>query len=94
MTNLKVMETPFRITDQWWFIYVRRIAIATGWLLAMGLCGWLGFQMTRTWMPNPNDVLLKDFPVIENLDQYQEAREIEFLNELKRSSLFEESPEK
>lgn len=94
MTNLKVMEAPFQITDQWWFVYARRFAVAMGWILAMALCGWLGFQITRFWVPNPNEDLLNDFPVIENLDQYQDAREIEFLNELKRSSLFEDSQEK
>ena len=94
MTNLKVMETPFRITDQWWFAHARRTAIALGWLLAVGLCGWLGFLITRSWVPNPHESLLKDFPVIENLDQYQNAQELEFLNELKRSSLFDDNQEK
>jgi hypothetical protein len=94
MTNLKVMETPFRLADQWWFVHVRRILTATGWLLAMVAAGWLGFLSTRYWIPNPNDELLRDLPVIENFDQYQEARELEFLQELKRSSLFDDVQEK
>ena len=94
MTNLKVMETPFRIEEQWWFGHFRRAWVIAGWIAALSLCGWLGFQITRYWIPNPNEDLLRDLPVIENLDQYQEAREIEFLNELKKTSLFDDAAEK
>ena len=94
MTNLKVMEAPFILEDQWWYPYLRRAGVICGWLLCLGLSGWLGFQITRHWVPNPHDELLKDLPVIENLDQYQDVREIEFLNLLKQSSVFDDLQEK
>ncbi len=94
MTNLKVMEAPFILEDQWWYPYFRRAAVICGWLLCLGFSGWLGFQITRNWVPNPDDELLKDLPVIENLDQYQDVREIEFLNLLKQSSVFDDAQEK
>ena len=58
------------------------------------LCGALGFQFSRYWIPNPHEELLRDLPVIENFDQYQEAREIEFLKQLKQSGLFDNAQEK
>ena len=94
MTNLKVMEAPFILEDQWWYPYLRRAGVNCGWVLCLGLSGWLGFQITRHWVPNPHDELLKDLPVIENLDQYQDVREIEFLNLLKQSSVFDDLQEK
>ena len=93
MTNLKVMETPFKLTEQWWFVHFRRVWAGLGWITALLVCGWLGFQITRFWVPNPHEELLQDLHVIENLDQYQEAREMEFLHLLKSSSLFDDAQE-
>lgn len=94
MHNLKVMEQPFILTEQPWWIYLTRTVAILGWLAAMAASGWLGLQMTRSWIPNPNDALLRDLPVIENLDHYQEAGDIEFLKQLKSSGLFDDSGEK
>ena len=94
MSNLKILEKPYNLADQWWYLPVRRVCVLTGWLAAFGLCGWLGFQITRYWIPNPHDEFAGDMPVIENLDHYQEAAEFEFLNLLKTSGLFDESQEK
>ena len=70
MSNLKVMETPFVMADQWWFGHFARTIAASGWIASLAVCGWLGFQITRYWVPNPHEDLLRDLPVIENLDQY------------------------
>lgn len=94
MTNLKAMESPLQITEQWWYVHLKRVLVAGGWILSLLASAWLGFQIARVWIPNPHEQLLQDLPVIENLDEYQEAGEIEFLNELKRSSLFDDAQEK
>ena len=94
MANLKVLETPFRLTDQWWFVPVRRSFAIAGWITALFVCGWLGFQITRHWIADPHAILLNELPVIENLDHLQEVRELEFLNELKRANLFDDAQEK
>lgn len=91
MTNLKVMEQPFILTDQPWYIYLTRCVAIGGWIGAMAVCGWLGFQITRYWIPNPNEAVLRDLPLIENLDQYQDAGDIEFLKLLKQSDLFDDT---
>lgn len=94
MTNLKVLDEPFSIKDQWWFKHVIRAASAAVWTFALGISAWLGFQLTQSWIPNPNVVILQDLPVIENLDQYQEVGDIEFLKQLKQTTLFDDAQEK
>lgn len=94
LSSLRALEQPFIISDQWWYIYITRSIAVTGWLAAVSLCGWLGFQITRHWVPNPNDALIRDMPVIEKLHEYQDVGDIEFLKELKRQGLFDEAPEK
>ena len=94
LTNLKVMDQPFVLADQWWFRYFRRTVAITTWIAVIALCGWVGFQGTRYWYPNPSEEILQDLPVIENLDRYQEVGDVNFLKELKRSGLFDEILEK
>jgi anti-sigma factor RsiW len=94
LTSLKVTEQPFILTEQWWFPHVRRTVAIVGWLMALLLSGWAGFQCTRHWIPNPDEDVLRDLPVIENLDRYQEVGDVNFLKELKRQGLFDDALEK
>ena len=94
LTNLKALDEPFILTEQWWFNYVKRSSVVAAWLLALTICGWVGFQITRAWIPNPNEELLRDLPFLENLHQYEEASDIEFLKQLKQSGLFDDAQEK
>jgi anti-sigma factor RsiW len=69
----------------------RRWAMRGGTLLLAVVGGFIAMAAVR---PRPNDVLLNDLPVIENLDAYRQAGSIEFLRELKAHDLFtkDESP--
>lgn len=49
-----------------------------------------GFGITRWSIPDPDEELLRDLPVIENLDLYAYADDIEFLRQLQREGLFAE----
>lgn len=94
LTSLKAVEQPFVLTEQSWFKYLRRTVLIVGWGAMVVGAGWLGFQISRNWIPNPNEEVLADLAVIENLDRYQEVGEYEFLVLLKRSAVFEDSQEK
>ena len=94
LTNLKVTEEPFQLADQWWFRSASRVGIAAGWLVSLMACGWVGFQLTTRWIPNPSEDVLRELPLIENLDQYQDIGEFDFLNQLKRQGLFDDVAEK
>ena len=59
-----------------------------------GSSGWLGFQLTNQWIDNPNKAMLEELPTIQRLDLYQEVETIEFLEKLRASKMFEDTPEK
>jgi hypothetical protein len=48
----------------------------------------VGFVAADRLWPHPNDQLLHDLPVIEHLDAYREAGNLEFLRKLKEQKLF------
>lgn len=61
-----------------------------GGLAAAGAAAGVGFGLFAALLPGPNDALLRDLPVIENLDVYQHAESVEFLRQLQSEQLFEE----
>ena len=72
-------ELPRRRRRQW--------LVGSSSLLAAGVAGFLA--VTLFW-PNPDKQLLNDLPVLENLDQYRQIGDIEFLQLLHREGLFAE----
>jgi anti-sigma factor RsiW len=63
---------------------------ATGLVLATSLLGYA----CGTWVwPDPNRQLLRDLPVLENIDLYDQGDSIEFLRKLERAGLFDEEPD-
>jgi anti-sigma factor RsiW len=65
----------------------RRWLIGTAGLLASGLVGFLAAALL--W-PDPNQQLLRDLPILEDLDQYRQIDDVEFLRALHREGLFVE----
>jgi anti-sigma factor RsiW len=47
-----------------------------------------GFAAVKLAAPDPNAALLSDLPVIENVEQYLQGGDVEFLRKLKDSGLF------
>lgn len=94
MTTLKVGEVPYNITEQPWFGYLKMGSVLAVWCAVLGLSGWLGLQITTRWVPNEHEQILNDLPVLQNFDAYQEVETIDFLEQLKKSGLFETSAEK
>lgn len=74
------VELPRRMRRQW-------LASFSG-LLAASL---LGFIATAWILPDRNESLLRDLTVIENVDVYTQVGDLEFLRELQKSQLFDES---
>jgi len=62
---------------------------------ATAAAGLVGFFSVALLQPDPNRELIRDLPVLENLDAYREVGDIEFLRMLHREGLFaqEESDE-
>jgi anti-sigma factor RsiW len=62
------------------------LAAIAGGALALGI----GYFAIGHFAAQPNDRLVRDLPVIENVDRYRNAENLEFLRELDRSGLFAE----
>ncbi|MEK6257293.1 MAG: hypothetical protein AABP62_01620 [Planctomycetota bacterium] len=94
MTTLRVGEVPYNITEQPWFAYVRKGSVLAVWFAVLGLSGWLGFQITTRWVPNEQEQILEDLPLLQKFDAYQEVQNFDFLEQLNRSGEFTISTEK
>jgi ferric-dicitrate binding protein FerR (iron transport regulator) len=57
-------------------------------LAGVALAGLAGYVAVWCFWPDPNQQLLRDLPVLENLDQYQKIDDIEFLRQLHARKLF------
>lgn len=88
LTTLKVSEVRTQMTDQPWFTYVRKGAVAVVWVAVLSVAASVGFVATTRWVPNPNEELLTDLRLMKNLDVYLEADSIDFVNELQRMGSF------
>lgn len=91
MTNLKVGETPFDVTQQAWFGTVKKGAVALVWIAALTASAWFGFQITYALIANPSQQLLVDLPLIQKIDQYREVESVDFLDKLQKSRLFDDT---
>lgn len=63
----------------WWFVGAAALLVATA----------AGFGAVRFFTPHPDQQLAEDLPIIENLDEYRDAEDIDFLRGLANSELFE-----
>ncbi|HEX3871646.1 MAG TPA: hypothetical protein VHV77_14485 [Pirellulales bacterium] len=66
----------------------RKWAIRITSVVAAAACG---YALVAAVRPRPNDLLLENLPIIQNLDAYREADSIEFLEQLAQRSLFAET---
>ena len=51
------------------------------------------YLVVSAYFARPNAELLRDLPVIENMDLYEVADSVEFLRQLEKSGLFAEEPD-
>lgn len=62
----------------------RRLPLVLGGLAVAGL---LGFTAARCW-PGDNEHLLRDLPVVENLEAYRQTPDVKFLRQLEGTGFF------
>ena len=63
----------------------RRLWLTCAGILTAAAAGFLAAYLS---LPNPNQQLLQDLPVLENLDEYRQVDNIEFLRMMKENGLF------
>lgn len=68
----------------------QRIACLSVWGVALCLTASVGYQITNRWIPDDSRLLVEDLPIIDNLDNYREVGDVDFLRQLQTSRVFRE----
>jgi anti-sigma factor RsiW len=72
------------LEQQRWYQLLRKFGPLALWPVATLVAGIVGFAVTRQGIPQQDDLLLEQYPVIKNLDTYSEVGSYEFLEQLSR----------
>lgn len=91
LTQLRALDQKPRSLDSFsWYRRTRQVSILAAWAAGLLIVASIGFVATRRWVPNETEELITLLPIIEHFDQYQAVESIEFLKELRKSSVFVE----
>jgi anti-sigma factor RsiW len=71
-------------TSPWISPEARRKIWLASLLAGLAACAALGFFFTNRGLPEETEALMRDLPVIEQVDLYEEVGNVEFLRELKQ----------
>jgi anti-sigma factor RsiW len=82
LTTVRLDGVRPDLTQTEWYRRLRRGAVLLLWLAAMTAASAIGYCITQSLVPNEADVLVRDFEVIQRLDQYQEVGNVDFLKTL------------
>lgn len=74
-----------------WSQPMRRAVVAAGSVCALVAAALVGYLSTNRWIPDRSETLIRDLPVIENVDKYAEVEDIAFLHALEKSEMFNDS---
>jgi len=94
MATIKLSGITPDLTQTEWYkrLQVGIVALASVGVLAVA--GLLAYASTSRWAPTDEDLLLRDLPIIMNLDDYQHVGQHEFLEKLEgQPSLLQEIQE-
>lgn len=73
----QTVQRPWRRARRW------LLGVSATLLAALG-----GYLAVDAWTPDPNRTLLEDLPVIEDLDEFRQIDDLEFLRLLYKEGLF------
>lgn len=83
-------ETNASDKDRDWRKPAATWGIRAGAFMGLLLLGSIGFNGAFRRGAEPIDQLLREYPVIQRLDEYREVGDVEFLRQLNKSGLFDE----
>jgi hypothetical protein len=84
LATIQVGETPGLKT---WQPHVRRGMLVLGWVTTLAAAVVVGFTIGFRWTPRQDDAIVRDLPIVDNLDAYRDAGSVEFLERLDRRRL-------
>lgn len=83
VSTAKLEEFRKPLQQQAWFQQARRIGVLCLWFLALLISGAIGYAATNRWIAREDDLLLKDYPVIQQLDLSSDVHhDADFLKQL------------
>jgi len=81
-------------TPRWsgtnWYRHARRGIVAVSWMVGLMLAATTGYFAARHWRPPEDARLIRELPVIENLDTYRDVEDIRLLEEFAEHKVFED----
>lgn len=84
LATIRVSEMRPDYRQSEWYRILRGSLPVLGWMAALAAVVGVSYLTTHRWMPRESDRLLRELPVIEQLDVYSEIGGIEFLQLLDR----------
>lgn len=93
ISRLRAVESSKEQATARWGVWGRRCLLVIAW--GGGLVGatLAGIYAAALSLPNEGQRVIRDFPVVEELDLYRSVGDAEFLEELRRHNMFEEEVE-
>lgn len=88
LESITVLQMPVPWTEKPWVKQAKTGALLVGWCLGLIAAVGLGFAATRFAVPNPGERLVEDYPVVKDLDRYQELGNVEFLEKLQQDRVW------
>lgn len=86
IATARLAEAPVDFTRTEGFQKARQFARVLAASAVVAACGLGGYAAVNQFAPLPSDLLLRDLPVIEKVDEYTEVGDIEFLKRLGNES--------
>ncbi|MBT5020518.1 MAG: hypothetical protein HON04_17440 [Planctomicrobium sp.] len=80
LATAKMEQVKHPISEQQWFITTQKMLILSGWTVALVVASAIGFMVTNQYVERPDDALIQELPLIQNLDRYEEVQSVEFLD--------------
>ncbi|MGC1275551.1 MAG: hypothetical protein WBC44_17720 [Planctomycetaceae bacterium] len=85
--TLATVQVATAKPPQQWQPHARRGLIALAWATALAAAALVGFAIGHRWLPRQDEPFVDEFPLIQNLDAYQDAGSVEFIERLDRRRL-------
>ncbi len=82
MATVKLTDVKPDLTQSWWYKRAHLAVVAAAGAGLLVVSGLLGYASANRWAPSNEDLLLRDLPVIQNIDEYRQVGQHEFLERL------------
>ncbi len=89
ISRLRAVEQGKQATTAKLGVWTRRCLVAAIWMAGLATAILCGIFTAVQTLPNEGQQMIDDFPVVEKLDLYESVGSLEFLEELERRDLFE-----